>query len=104
MKSIDKDNILALASPSGIGAISMIRVSGPECISIVDNIFSGVEKIKLIHQNANTIQLGYIVDNDRTIDKVLVRALETQNHTPVKIWLKFLVMAVFLFRFNYSVV
>ena len=72
MKLIDKDNILALASPSGIGAISMIRISGPECISIVDNIFSGFEKIKLIHQKANTIQLGYIVDNDRTIDKVLV--------------------------------
>jgi len=72
MKLIDKDNILALASPSGIGAISMIRISGPECISIVDNIFLGVEKIKLIHQKANTIQLGYIVENDRTIDKVLV--------------------------------
>ena len=50
----------------------MIRISGPECISIVDNIFLGIEKIKLIHQKANTIQLGYIVDNDRTIDKVLV--------------------------------
>ena len=76
MKLIDKDNILALASPSGIGAISMIRISGPECISIVDNIFLGIEKIKLIHQKANTIQLGYIVENDRTIDKVLASSTE----------------------------
>jgi len=69
---IKNDNILALASPSGIGAISMIRISGPESISIADKIFNGVEKIKLIDQKANTVQLGYIVEDDRTIDKVLI--------------------------------
>ena len=66
------DNILALASPSGVGAISLIRISGPESISIVDNIFNGIENIKLVNQNANQVQLGYIVDNQRTIDKVLI--------------------------------
>ena len=41
----------------------MIRISGPESISIArQNILNGVEKIKLIDQKANTIQLGYIVD------------------------------------------
>ena len=50
----------------------MIRISGPESISIVDNIFNGIESIKLVNQNANQVQLGYIVDNQRTIDKVLV--------------------------------
>ena len=69
---IKNDNILALASPSGIGAISMIRISGPESISIADKIFIGVEKIKLIDQKANSVQLGYIVEDDRTIDKVLI--------------------------------
>jgi tRNA U34 5-carboxymethylaminomethyl modifying GTPase MnmE/TrmE len=49
---IKNDNILALASPSGIGAISMIRISGPESVSIVDKIFNGVEKLVLIlHHN-----------------------------------------------------
>ena len=66
------DNILALASPSGVGAISLIRVSGPESISIVNNIFKGIEKIKLIDQEANKVQLGYIVDKERVIDKVLI--------------------------------
>ena len=66
------DNILALASPSGIGAISLIRISGPESISIVDNIFDGIEKIKLVDLEENKVQLGYIMDNKRTIDKVLV--------------------------------
>ena len=69
---VKNDNILALASPPGIGAISLIRISGPESISIVDNIFDGIEKIKLADQEENKVQLGYIMDNKRTIDKVLV--------------------------------
>ena len=50
----------------------MIRISGPDSISIADKIFIGAEKIKLIDQKANTVQLGYIVEDDRTIDKVLI--------------------------------
>ena len=50
----------------------MIRISGPESISIADKIFIGVEKIKLIDQKANSVQLGYVVEDDRTIDKVLI--------------------------------
>mgnify|MGYP001158650403 FL=1 len=69
---VKNDNILALASPPGIGAISLIRISGPESISIVDNIFDGIEKIKLADQEENKVQLGYIMDKKRTIDKVLV--------------------------------
>ena len=69
---VKNDNILALASPPGIGAISLIRISGPESISIVDNIFDGIEKIKLADLEENKVQLGYIMDNKRTIDKVLV--------------------------------
>ena len=53
----------------------MIRISGPECISIADKTFKGVEKIKLIDQKANTVQLGYIVEDDRTIDKVLITVI-----------------------------
>ena len=69
---IKNDNILALASPSGVGAISLIRISGPESVTIVDKFFKGVENIKLIDQDANKVQLGYIMDQDRVIDKVLV--------------------------------
>ena len=50
----------------------MIRISGPESISIADKVFIGVEKIKLKDQKANTVQLGYIVEDNRTIDKVLI--------------------------------
>ena len=37
---IDNDNIIALATPSGLGAISLIRVSGPESIQIVDKMIA----------------------------------------------------------------
>jgi len=69
---VENDNIIALASPSGIGAISLIRISGPESIQIVNNNFKGIENISLINQEANKVQLGYIVDNTNVIDKVLV--------------------------------
>ena len=50
----------------------MIRISGPDSITITDKVFNGVEKIKLKDQKANTVQLGYIVEDDRIIDKVLI--------------------------------
>ena len=69
---VDNDNIIALASPSGIGAISLIRISGPESIQIVDNVFRGIEKLSLKNQQSSKVQLGYIYDKQNTIDKVLV--------------------------------
>ena len=67
---IKNDNILALASPSGVGAISLIRISGPESITIVDKFFKGVENIKLIYQDTNKVQLGYIVEQDRVLSLI----------------------------------
>tara|TARA_Y100000994_G_scaffold220156_1_gene199101 strand:+ start:76 stop:1458 length:1383 start_codon:yes stop_codon:yes gene_type:complete len=67
-----RDNIVALATPSGVGAISLIRISGPESISIASNIFTGVEKINLVDLESNKLQLGYIKEKARLIDKVLV--------------------------------
>ena len=69
---IDNDNIIALATPSGLGAISVIRVSGPESIQIVDKIFYSFDKISLKQTQSNKILLGYIKDSDSFIDKVLV--------------------------------
>ena len=69
---IKTDNIVAIASPAGLGAISLIRVSGNDCINQIDNIFYGFDKIKLENQESHTLQLGYIKDGDEIIDKVLV--------------------------------
>jgi len=69
---IKTDNIVAIASPPGKGAISLIRISGNNCISQIDNIFYGFEEKKLIDQESHKLQLGYIKDGDEIIDKVLV--------------------------------
>ena len=65
---MNNDNICALATPAG-GAIGIVRVSGPEAISITNSIFS--KDISLA--KPNTVHYGEIIDKDgSTIDDVLV--------------------------------
>lgn len=71
-KMIQNDTIIALATPSGVGAISVIRLSGDNAIAIVDAFFKSVKKEKsLKKQQTHTIHLGHIVDNGIIIDEVL---------------------------------
>ena len=63
------DTIVALATPSGTGAIGVIRLSGLEAIQIVDEVFKGKE---LKNQKSHTIHLGTIRDEKGSIlDEVL---------------------------------
>jgi tRNA modification GTPase len=64
-----QETICALATPQGIGALAIIRVSGPETFEIVDKIFKGT---KLLQAKANTIHYGNIIDGNKIIDEVLV--------------------------------
>ncbi|MBO0323529.1 tRNA uridine-5-carboxymethylaminomethyl(34) synthesis GTPase MnmE [Muricauda sp. CAU 1633] len=66
------DNIVALATPSGTGAIAVIRISGPDAISIADSIFKSIKGKKLSKQKSHTIHLGHIMDDDKILDEVLV--------------------------------
>ena len=63
------DTIAAISTAQGIGAISIIRVSGPKAFEIVSKIFSNK---KLLEAPSHTIHYGYIVDNGKKIDEVLV--------------------------------
>ncbi|MBT8319183.1 MAG: tRNA uridine-5-carboxymethylaminomethyl(34) synthesis GTPase MnmE, partial [Gramella sp.] len=65
------DTIVALATPSGAGAIAVIRVSGPEAIKIVTPLFKAKSRKSLDEQPTHTIHLGNVVDGERTIDEVL---------------------------------
>ncbi len=69
---INEDNIIALATPSGIGAIAIIRISGKDAITICGSFFKSVSGKGLSSQKTHTIHLGHIVDSDRVIDEVLV--------------------------------
>ncbi|MAU15703.1 MAG: tRNA uridine-5-carboxymethylaminomethyl(34) synthesis GTPase MnmE [Muricauda sp.] len=66
------DNIVALATASGIGAIAVIRVSGPDAITLVDPLFKSIKGKKLEKQKSHTIHLGNIIDGDKILDEVLV--------------------------------
>lgn len=69
------DNIVAVSSALGIGAISIIRLSGKEVISIVNSIFKGKD---LESAESHTINYGYIIDdNNEVIDEVLVSIMKS---------------------------
>ncbi|KHJ37176.1 tRNA modification GTPase MnmE [Pedobacter glucosidilyticus] len=64
-----EETIVALATPAGIGAIGVIRLSGPEAISITNKVFYGKN---LEAQDSHTIHFGTLRDGDFIIDEVLV--------------------------------
>jgi tRNA modification GTPase len=66
------DTIVALATPSGAGAIAVIRLSGKDAITIASGIFSTVSGKKISEQPTHTIHLGHIKDGGRLLDEVLV--------------------------------
>jgi len=69
-----EDTIVAISTSLGVGAISIIRISGNESINIVNNIFKGKN---LNEVKSHTINYGYIVDNEAIIDEVLVSVMLT---------------------------
>lgn len=73
MEHINK-NICALATPQGSGAIGVIRLSGPDVISVVDKIFvpGGKSKVSLADTPAYKMCFGSIYDGERLLDEVLV--------------------------------
>ena len=67
------DTIAAISTSSGVGAISIIRVSGKDSIQIVNKIFKGKN---LNNVKTHTINYGYIVEKEKKIDEVLVTVMK----------------------------
>ncbi len=77
---IKNDTIIALATPSGVGAIAVIRLSGENAITIADAFFKSIKKGKsLNNQKSHTIHLGHIVDKGIVLDEVLVSVFKNPN-------------------------
>ena len=68
-----EDTIAAISTALGIGAISIIRVSGTEAISNVNKIFKGKD---LSQVPTHTIHYGHIMDENKVIDEVLVSVMK----------------------------
>ena len=77
---IKNDTIIALATPAGVGAISVIRLSGENAIAIVDRHFKSIKKNKTLKsQKTHTVHLGNIIRNNIILDEVLVTVFKNPN-------------------------
>ena len=70
------DTICAISTPLAPGAISIIRMSGSESISIANKVFIGKN---LESVNDHTINYGHIYDGDELIDEVMVSVMREPN-------------------------
>jgi tRNA modification GTPase len=71
-----KETICALATPQGIGALALIRVSGEHTFEIVNKIFKGKN---LSIAAPNTIHFGRIMDGNQIVDEVLVSVFKAPH-------------------------
>lgn len=64
-----QETIVALSTPSGAGAIAVIRLSGPKAIAIVEGVFKGK---KLSEQASHTVHFGRIFKKETILDEVVI--------------------------------
>jgi tRNA modification GTPase len=75
---VKEDTIVALATPAGVGAISVIRISGSHALIAVDKIFNG--KIKIVNAATHTLHYGDIINKEgEHVDDVLVSVFRAPN-------------------------
>lgn len=70
------DDIIAISSPPGTGAIAIIRISGPKSISKFQPFFKSKNNKELKDQKSHTLHFGDFIFNDQLIDEVLVSVFE----------------------------
>jgi tRNA modification GTPase len=63
------DTIVALATPPGVGAIGVIRLSGVKSFEIINQLFPSKD---LSVQPSHTLHVGFLKDDDKTLDEVVV--------------------------------
>ena len=64
-----EDTIVALATPPGIGAIGVVRLSGKKAFAITDELFPSK---KISGQLSHTLHVGYLKEDEKIIDEVVV--------------------------------
>ncbi|MDA0758104.1 MAG: tRNA uridine-5-carboxymethylaminomethyl(34) synthesis GTPase MnmE [Bacteroidetes bacterium] len=69
---INQDTIIALATPNGLGAISVLRISGKNSISITEKVFKAKNSKLLSDQKSHTVHLGHLLKNGHELDEVLI--------------------------------
>jgi tRNA modification GTPase len=73
-----QDTITAPATPAGVSALAVVRVSGPDAIAIVDKCFTK----NITNADGYTIHYGHIIDGDIHVDEVLASVFRNpQSYT-----------------------
>ena len=70
------DTIVAISTPPGHGALGIVRLSGNDAISLINNIFPSKDLLKV---PSHSIHLGSIMAGKETLDEVLVSVFKTPN-------------------------
>ncbi|MCF8236061.1 MAG: tRNA uridine-5-carboxymethylaminomethyl(34) synthesis GTPase MnmE [Bacteroidales bacterium] len=74
------DTIIALSTPPGMGAIAVIRLSGPEAFSLTEGLFIPPKKgVKVSAAEGYTIHFGKLQQDNELIDEVLVSVFRKPN-------------------------
>ncbi len=68
---IRNDTIIALATPSGAGAIAIIRLSGASAIELADRFYTSTGHKHLSEQKSHTVHLGNVVEGAKIFDEAL---------------------------------
>ncbi|WP_396211509.1 tRNA uridine-5-carboxymethylaminomethyl(34) synthesis GTPase MnmE [Flavobacterium sp.] len=76
---ISHETIVALASPSGAGAIAVIRISGEKALAIASQVFQSVSGKDITKQRTHTIHLGHITEDGKVYDQVLLSIFKGPN-------------------------
>ncbi|HEY4875324.1 MAG TPA: tRNA uridine-5-carboxymethylaminomethyl(34) synthesis GTPase MnmE [Puia sp.] len=63
------DTIVALATPQGVGAIGVIRISGKKSFEIIDQIFPSK---KISEQASHTLHVGFLKEEEKVLDEVVI--------------------------------
>jgi tRNA modification GTPase len=64
----NRDTIIALATPNGLGAISVLRISGKESISVTEKVFKAKNNKLLSKQDSHTVHLGHLIKKGHQLD------------------------------------
>jgi len=76
---VNQETIIALATPNGLGAISVIRISGNNSIKITEKLFKSNKNKLLSNQKSHTVHLGHIMKGNHELDEVLITLFKGPN-------------------------
>jgi tRNA modification GTPase len=83
--SEESDNRSVVLTPPGAGAIGVVRVVGPDALSIVDRVFTATSGSQLVGNQEDRLRYGRFVDGNEVIDNVIVSRAPTRDTPAVDI-------------------